>query len=75
MMSGHDFGTARPSREQHMKPISIKPANKGKLHSELGVPQGKKIPAGKMAAAKKDASPAEKKRIVFAQNAAKWNKK
>ena len=55
--------------------IHIKAANKGKLHKELGVPAGKKIPAGKLAAAKKDASPAEKKRIVFAQNASKWNKK
>lgn len=53
--------------------IHIKPENKGKLHKDLGVPAGKKIPASKMAAAKKSASPAEKKRIVFAENARKWN--
>ena len=55
--------------------IHIKAANKGKLHKELGVPQGKKIPEKKMEAAKKDASPAEKKRITFAENAKKWKKK
>jgi hypothetical protein len=57
------------------KPVMIKPANKGKLHKELGVPAGKKIPAKKLEAAKKTATPAEKKRIVFAENAKKWNKK
>lgn len=57
------------------KPIAIKPANKGKLHEDLGVPKGEKIPTKKMEAAKKNASPAEKKRIVFAENAKKWNKK
>lgn len=55
--------------------IHIKAANKGKLHKELGVPKDKKIPAKKLEAAKKNASPAEKKRIVFAENAKKWNKK
>lgn len=54
--------------------IHIKAANKGKLHADLGVPKGQKIPAAKMSAAKASAGPAEKKRIVFAQNAAKWNK-
>ena len=56
------------------KPIVIKAANKGKLHAELGVKPGAKIPVKKMEAAKKDASPAEKKRIQFAENARKWNK-
>ena len=60
---------------KNQKPIVIKPANKGKLHEELGVPQGKKIPTAKMEAAKAKASPAEKKQIVFAENAKKWNKK
>jgi hypothetical protein len=53
-------------------PIHINPANKGKLHAELGVPAGKKIPASKLASAKKGASPAERKRIQFAQNAKKF---
>ena len=57
------------------KPIQIKVANKGKLHEDLGVAPGKKIPVKKMEAAKATAPPAEKKRIVFAENAKKWNKK
>jgi hypothetical protein len=55
--------------------IKIKESHKGLLHKNLGVPQGEKIPAKKLAAAKKDASPAEKKRITFAQNAKKFNHK
>lgn len=42
------------------------------LHSELGVPAGEKIPAGKLEAAKAHAGPAERKRITFAENAKKW---
>jgi hypothetical protein len=53
-------------------PIHINPANKGKLHAELGVPTGKKIPAKKLAAAAKSASPAERKRAQFAINAKKF---
>jgi hypothetical protein len=56
-------------------PIKIKPENKGKLHADLGIAPGKKISVNKMEAAKASASPAEKKRIVFAENARKWNKK
>ena len=55
------------------KPM-IKPSHKGLLHKDLGVPAGKKIPVKKMEKAKKNASPAEKKRIVFAENAKKWGK-
>lgn len=54
--------------------IKIKPSHKGLLHKDLGVKQGQKIPAKKLVAAKKNASPAEKKRIVFAQNAKQWSK-
>lgn len=54
--------------------IHIKPSHKGLLHKDLGVPQGQKIPAKKLNAAEKNASPAEKKRIVFAKNAKKWGK-
>lgn len=53
--------------------IKIKEKNVGKLSKELGVPQDKNIPAEKLSDAKKNANPAEKKRIVFAQNAKKWN--
>jgi hypothetical protein len=55
-----------------MSKISINPANKGKLHRELGVPEGEKIPAKKLEAAKKTAGPAEKKRITFAENAKRF---
>lgn len=57
------------------KTIHIKAENKGKLHKELGVSADKKIPGKKLEAAKKTAGPAEKKRIVFAENAKKWGKK
>jgi hypothetical protein len=53
--------------------IHIKPSHKGELHSDLGVAQGKKIPAGKLEAAKHSSSPAERKRATFALNAKKWH--
>lgn len=46
---------------------------KGALHKDLGVKQGKKIPAKKLAIKKTD-SPLEKKRKNFAKVAAKWHK-
>lgn len=52
-----------------MSKIYIKPQNKGKLHRALGVPQGKKIPAAKLAAAKKSKSSAIRKEANFAANA------
>ena len=55
-------------------PIKIKAANKGKLHEELGVPEGQKISTEQLELAKASASPAEKKRIQFAENARKWQK-
>lgn len=46
------------------KPVSFKP---GALHSQLGVPQGEKIPAAKMAAAKRGSyGPKAQKRANFA---------
>lgn len=53
--------------------IKIKPANKGKLHKELGIKKGEKIPEETLEKAKKNASPAEMKRITFAENAKTWN--
>ena len=52
--------------------IKIKPSHKGLLHRKLGVPQGQKIPASKLAAAKRSSSPAERKEATFATNAKKW---
>lgn len=55
-----------------VSPIKINPANKGKLRAELGVAKDKPIPAKTLEKAKKSAGPAEKKRIVFAENAKKF---
>jgi hypothetical protein len=52
--------------------IHIKPSHRGLLHKKLGVPTGEKIPAKKLAAASKNASPATQKQITFAKNAKKW---
>jgi hypothetical protein len=53
--------------------IHIKPSHKGLLHKELGVPEGKPISEKKLEKAEKSASPAEQKRITFAETAKKWN--
>ena len=53
--------------------IHIKASHKGLLHKELGVPEGKPIPAAKLAKAKNSSDPAERKRATFAANAKKWH--
>ena len=53
--------------------IKIKPSHRGLLHKELGVKKGQPISTSKLERAEKGASKAEKKRIVFAENARKWN--
>lgn len=54
------------------KPIKFKP---GALHTQLGVPQGEKIPASKMAKARSGAlGPLAKKRALFAKNVLKGKK-
>lgn len=55
------------------KPIHIKAKNKGKLHKMLGVKFGDPIPEKKILGAMKFGTPLEKKRAVFAHNAAGWN--
>ena len=62
----------RKSGEAGEPPIKIKAANKGGLHRALGIPEGKKIPAAKIAAAVKTGSPNLKRKAQFAQNAASW---
>lgn len=47
----------------------------GKLHREIGVPVGKKIPAGKLAAAEKSSSPEIKRDAIRAKTMAGWKKK
>ena len=53
--------------------INIKSSHKGLLHKKLGVPQGKPMPAAKVAKAVKSSNPTLKKEAVFAENAKKWN--
>lgn len=59
--------------------ISIKPSHEGLLHKDLGVPEGKDISTSKLESAKKGAEASGNsklmKRIVFAENAKKWNHK
>jgi hypothetical protein len=46
----------------------------GKLHRELGVPEGKKIPAKKMAKAAKSKSPTIRKEVALAKTLKKMKK-
>lgn len=48
--------------------VSIKPANRGLLHSKLGVPQGQKIPLKMLMSAKRSQSPSMRKEATFAAN-------
>jgi hypothetical protein len=52
--------------------IRIKKSRKGLLHKKLGVPQGQKIPPGKLAEALASSSPAEREEANFARNAKNW---
>ena len=58
--------------KKKQNPIHINPKHKGELHKELGISEDEKIPEKKLEKAKKDASPEDKKRIVFAENAKKF---
>ncbi len=46
----------------------IKPSRRGLLHKKLGVPEGQKIPAAKIAKALHSSSPALRKEANFARN-------
>lgn len=60
-------------RKKGKKPITFKP---GALHAQLGVPQGEKIPASKMAAARSGSlGPLAEKRANFAKNVLTGGKK
>jgi hypothetical protein len=50
-------------------------SSKGKLHRELGVPEGKKIPAKKMAKAAHSKSPKIRKEVVLAKTLKGMHKK
>jgi|SRR5579862_5573764 len=49
--------------------------NKGALHRKLGVAEGKKIPAKKLAIAAKSKSPKVRKEVVLAKNLSKLRKR
>ncbi len=49
--------------------IAIKPSHKGRLHSALHVPQGKKLSAVELARARKSSDPHMRKMAQFAINA------
>jgi hypothetical protein len=51
-----------------------KKGSKGKLHRELGVPEGEKIPAKKMAKAAKSKSPMIRKEVALAKTLKKLRK-
>ncbi len=54
--------------------ISINPKHKGRLHENLGVPAGKKIPVAKLKAAANSKTAAVRRQANFALNARKWGK-
>lgn len=54
-------------------PINIKPSHKGLLHEDLGVPADQPIPTAKLNEARTSTNPAVRRRVIFAQNAKKFN--
>ncbi len=60
--------------EKFIQKALSKKGSKGKLHRELGVPAGEKIPAKKMAKAAKSGSPKMKKQVAFAKTLSKLTK-
>lgn len=48
--------------------------NPGALHKELGVPEGKKIPASKLKEAEHSKNPKERKRAVLAKTLKSFKK-
>ena len=54
---------------------AVKSKNKGKLHKELGVKEGEKIPAKKLAKAAKSKNPTIRKEVALAKTGAKISRK
>lgn len=48
--------------------------HKGALHRELGVPEGQKIPAAKMAQAARSSNPKERKQVALARTLGKMHR-
>ena len=47
--------------------------HKGKLHSEMGIPSGEKIPAAKLHAAANSSNPEKKRDAIRAETMKKWH--
>lgn len=47
--------------------------HKGKLHRELGIPEGDKIPKSRLASAKKSSDPEIKRDAIRADTMSHWN--
>jgi hypothetical protein len=62
------FHVKQTPLESDMAAPMIKPSRRGLLHKKLGVPQGEKIPEGKIQKAKQSSSPALRKEATFAEN-------
>ncbi|MGH9665994.1 MAG: hypothetical protein ACRD9L_16330 [Bryobacteraceae bacterium] len=56
-------------------PIQIKPSHKGRLHEELGVPDGETIPLSRLLKLKNSTSLTLRKMVNFAVNARGFKKK
>ena len=63
---------AKKSKTHWMQKAFAK--NPGALHRELGVKQGEKIPAKKMAKAAKSKNPKIRKQVALAKTVAKYHK-
>lgn len=46
---------------------------KGKLHHEMGIPEGQKIPEGKLSAAAHSSDPEKKRDVIRAETMKKWH--
>ena len=55
------------AEKKHWIQKALPPSSKGKLHEELHVPEGKKIPSSKLKAAEHSKNPTERKRAVLAK--------
>jgi hypothetical protein len=69
------FNSGNAPTSKSIMAIKIKKNHEGLLHEDLGVKPGEPIPLSKIAGAMKNAGPKLKKRLVFAENARKWNHK
>lgn len=49
--------------------------HKGKLHRELGIPEGQKIPAGRLAAAERSSNREVRNDAIRAKTMKSWNHK